>query len=112
MIDISAIQALEIMQNARSSKSKKSLFGLLNHTVTPMGARMLRSNVLQPSTQLETIIHPRNEALEELTQNEEMFRGIRKGSSLVLHPYISILTHTSIEGISRRRKTVDEGSSA
>lgn len=81
MIDISAIQSLEIMQNLRSSKSKESLFGLLNHTSTPMGSRMLRSNILQPPTRPDLFIVPRYDALEELTTNEEMFLEIRKGTS-------------------------------
>ncbi|KAG5770489.1 hypothetical protein H9Q72_002654 [Fusarium xylarioides] len=59
MIDISAIQSLEIMQNIRNSKSKDSLFGLLNHTCTPMGSRMLRSNILQPPTRPDLFITPR-----------------------------------------------------
>ncbi|KAG5755892.1 hypothetical protein H9Q69_000047 [Fusarium xylarioides] len=79
MIDISAIQSLEIMQNIRNSKSKDSLFGLLNHTCTPMGSRMLRSNILQPPTRPDLFITPRYDALDELTTNEEMFLEIRKG---------------------------------
>ncbi|KAJ3466231.1 hypothetical protein MRS44_006889 [Fusarium solani] len=81
MIDISAIQSLEIMQNLRDPKSKDSLFGLMNHTTTPMGARMLRSSILQPPTRADLYITPRYEALDELTTNEEMFREIRKGDS-------------------------------
>lgn len=81
MIDISAIQSLEIMQNLRNPKSKDSLFGLMNHTATPMGARMLRSNILQPPTRADLYIIPRYDALDELTTNEEMFREIRKGDS-------------------------------
>ncbi|EEU40048.1 uncharacterized protein NECHADRAFT_90667 [Fusarium vanettenii 77-13-4] len=82
MIDISAIQSLEIMQNLRNPKSKDSLFGLMNHTTTPMGARMLRSSILQPPTRADLYITPRYEALDELTTNEEMFREIRKALKL------------------------------
>ena len=82
MIDISAFQSLEIMQNSRNAKSKDCLFGLLNNTTTPMGNRMLRSNMLQPPTRHESFIEPRYDALEELTTNEEMFLEIRKGLSL------------------------------
>ncbi|KAM6534151.1 MutS protein msh4 [Fusarium falciforme] len=82
MIDISAIQSLEIMQNLRNPKSKDSLFGLMNHTTTPMGARMLRSSILQPPTRADLYITPRYEALDELTINEEMFREIRKALKL------------------------------
>ena len=80
MIDISALQSLEIMQNQQRSKSKDCLFGLLNHTLTPMGSRLLRTNMLQPPTGVETFIEPRYEALEEVTTNEELFRGTRKGT--------------------------------
>ena len=79
MIDVSAIQSLEIMQNQQNPKSKDSLFGLLNHALTPMGARLLRTNILQPPTGKDTFILPRYDALEELTINEEMFRATRKG---------------------------------
>ncbi|KAM0350185.1 hypothetical protein ACHAPU_003350 [Fusarium lateritium] len=89
MIDISAIQSLEIMQNLRNSKSKESLFGLLNQTTTPMGRRMLRSNILQPPTRPDLFILPRYDALEELTTNEEMFLEIRKG---LFHDMEKLLT--------------------
>ncbi|KAJ4310632.1 MutS protein msh4 [Fusarium piperis] len=91
MIDISAIQSLEIMQNLRNPKSKDSLFGLMNHTATPMGARMLRSNILQPSTCADLYITPRYDALDELTNNEEMFHEIRKALKL-FHDTEKILT--------------------
>lgn len=81
MIDISAIQSLEIMQNLRNAKSKDSLFGLLNHTSTPMGSRLLRSNILQPPTDAERFVLTRYDALDELTTNEEMFLEIRKGTT-------------------------------
>ncbi|KND89999.1 MutS protein [Tolypocladium ophioglossoides CBS 100239] len=91
MIDISAIQSLEIMQNIRNSKSKACLYGLLNHTSTPMGARMLRSNILQPPTRQDSFIDPRYDALEELTTKEEMFREIRKALKL-FHDVERLLT--------------------
>ncbi|KAI9158089.1 MutS 4 [Paramyrothecium foliicola] len=86
MIDISAIQALEVMQNLHSPKSKHCLFGLLNETATPMGSRMLRSNILQPPTLGDLFITPRYDALEELTTNEEMFHEIRKA----LKPFLDV----------------------
>jgi DNA mismatch repair protein MSH4 len=79
MIDISTIHSLELIQNIQDAKSKHCLFGLLNQTSTPMGARMLRSNVLQPSTQIQQTLNPRYDALDELTMKEDMFFGIRAG---------------------------------
>lgn len=86
MIDISAIQCLEVIQNSHSTKSKDSLYGLLNNCATAMGNRMLRSNILQPPTVYESFMVPRYQAVEELTINEEMFLEIRKG----------ILTHSPV----------------
>lgn len=78
MISLPTIQALELIQNLQNSSSKDCLFGLLNETLTPMGARTLRSNILQPSTQTTGILVPRYDALEELCTKEDMFFEIRK----------------------------------
>lgn len=78
MIDMSTIHALELIQNIQDPKSKHCLFGLLNEAQTPMGARFLRSNILQPMTDAEALKH-RYDALEELTTREEMFFGVRLG---------------------------------
>ncbi|KAK7747727.1 MutS protein msh4 [Diatrype stigma] len=78
MIDVSTIQSLELIQNLHNAKSKDCLFGLLNETLTPMGSRMLRSNILEPSCQVENILIPRYDALDELTIKEDMFFEIRK----------------------------------
>lgn len=79
MIDLSSIASLELIQNMQNTKSKDCLFGLLNETLTPMGARMLRSNILQPSTEREKI-EARYDALEELSSKEEIFFAVRKGN--------------------------------
>lgn len=79
MIDVSTNHSLELTQNLQSAKSKYCLFGLLNETYTPMGNRMLRSNILQPSTQVEYVLNPRFDALDEITIKEDMFYEIRKG---------------------------------
>lgn len=78
MIDISTIYSLELIQNLHNAKSRDCLFGLLNQTQTPMGSRLLRSNILQPLTDPDTIT-ARLDALEELTTKEDMFFTIRQG---------------------------------
>ncbi|KAL7629513.1 MutS protein msh4 [Parahypoxylon ruwenzoriense] len=78
MIDISTIKSLELIQNLQNAKSKDCLFGLLNETLTPMGSRMLRSNILQPSCQVDNTLIPRYDALDEVTIKEDMFFEIRK----------------------------------
>ncbi|PSR80216.1 muts domain V-domain-containing protein [Coniella lustricola] len=78
MISLPTIRALELIQNLQIPASKACLFGLLNQTATPMGARMLRSNILQPSTQAEGVLKPRFDAVDELCTKEDMFYKIRK----------------------------------
>jgi DNA mismatch repair protein MSH4 len=78
MIDLSTISSLELIQNLENVKSKDSLFGLLNQTLTKMGARILRGNILQPSTD-EGKLKQRHEAIEELAIKEQMFFAIRTG---------------------------------
>lgn len=78
MISLPTIRALELVQNLQNPSSKACLFGLLNQTVTRMGARMLRSNILQPSTQTEAVLELRYAALEELCSKEDMFFEVRK----------------------------------
>ncbi|CRK39286.1 hypothetical protein BN1708_001559 [Verticillium longisporum] len=80
MIDVSAIQSLELVQNLRNSRSKDSLYGLLNQTLTPMGARKLKSDILQPTTLVEDVLKWRYEAVAELTSSEDVFVGVRKGT--------------------------------
>ncbi|KAL1623579.1 MutS protein msh4 [Neofusicoccum ribis] len=72
MIDVSTIRALELIQNLENPKSRNCLFGLLNETHTPMGARLLRSNILQPVTD-EHKLTIRYDALEEISSKEDMF---------------------------------------
>lgn len=78
MIDLSTIRSLELIQNIQNTKSRDCLFGLMNETLTPMGSRLLRSSILQPST-LTSVLTLRYEALEELTMKEEMFFATRQG---------------------------------
>ena len=78
MIDLSTISSLELIQNLQNAKSKHSLLGLLSETLTKMGSRILRSNVLQPSTDAAKLTE-RYEAVGELVTREDMFFAIRTG---------------------------------
>lgn len=78
MIDSGTIRSLELIENLQSAKSKACLYGIMNHTSTPMGSRLLRSNILQPSTQ-EKVIVQRYDAVEELSTKEDMFHQIKQG---------------------------------
>ena len=78
MIDQQTCKSLEIIQNLQLPKSKDCLYGLLNQTLTPMGARRLRINMMQPSTDRELLEH-RYAAVEELSTNEDVFFAVRQG---------------------------------
>ena len=77
-IDLSTIASLELVQNIHSTKSKHSLFGLLNETLTPMGSRLLRANILQPSTEQSKLL-ARYDVVEDLSTKEDMFVSVRRG---------------------------------
>ena len=77
-IDLPTIFSLELIQNLHMRKSKENLYGLLNETLTPMGARLLRASLLQPSTE-ESKILARYDAVEDLSTKEEMFASVRQG---------------------------------
>lgn len=76
MVDVSTIYSLELVQNLHNPKSKHCLFGLLNETHTPMGSRLLRSNVLQPLTDVDTL-NKRYDAVDELQAKEDLFYSTR-----------------------------------
>lgn len=78
MLDLSTISTLELIQNSQDPHSKHSLFGILNQTLTPMGARKLKSTILQPSTDRD-VLESRYRALAELTSTEDVFFAVRKG---------------------------------
>ncbi|KAL6716183.1 MutS protein msh4 [Lecanora helva] len=77
MIDLSTMRSLELIQNLQNAKSKDCLYRLLSQTLTPMGSRLLKSNVLQPSTD-RNVLEKRWEALHELTAKEDVFFAVRQ----------------------------------
>lgn len=83
MIDVSTIHSLELVQNMHNPKSTDCLYGLLNETLTPMGSRLLRNNVLQPLTDAD-VLATRYAAVDDLTTKEEMFFSTRAGELIHL----------------------------
>ncbi|XP_065529075.1 mutS protein homolog 4 isoform X5 [Lathamus discolor] len=78
MIDSSSAQNLELVINNRDSRNGHTLFGVLNYTKTPGGSRRLRSNILEPLVDAETI-NTRLDCVQELLQDEELFFGLQAG---------------------------------
>lgn len=84
-LDRSTITSLELLQNIRNTKGTSStLFGLLNNMLTPQGRRLIRSTLLQPSTNKD-VITARHEAVEELSSNEDLFTEARKSLKRLFH---------------------------
>ncbi|XP_054653658.1 mutS protein homolog 4 [Dunckerocampus dactyliophorus] len=85
MIDSASAINLELVVNNRDHRSDHTLLGVLNHTKTPGGARRLRSNILEPLVDVDTI-NIRLDAIEEMLQNEELFFGLKNA----LGPFLDI----------------------
>jgi DNA mismatch repair protein MSH4 len=69
MPDAVTIRNMELLNNLSDKKSKKSLFGVLDHSQTAMGSRFLRTSILQPNNDLATI-ESRLDCVQELVINE------------------------------------------
>ncbi|KAM9324666.1 mutS protein homolog 4 [Gastrophryne carolinensis] len=76
MIDSESAQNLELLVNNRDSRNDHSLFGVLNNTKTPGGSRRLRSNILEPLTDLNTI-NTRLDCIQELLEDEDLFFSLQ-----------------------------------
>ncbi|KAM4642188.1 mutS protein homolog 4 [Discoglossus pictus] len=76
MIDSTSAQNLELLVNNRDARNGHTLYGVLNYTKTPGGGRKLRSNILEPLIDLETI-NTRLDCVQEFLQDEELFFSLQ-----------------------------------
>ncbi|KAI0668609.1 muts domain V-domain-containing protein [Trametes maxima] len=76
LVDSDTARNLELVGNMSARKSAHSLFGLLNHTFTPMGSRLLRVNMLAPIT-VKSALEARLDVVEELIQTEDRFTEVK-----------------------------------
>ncbi|GAA5967803.1 hypothetical protein JCM11641_005769 [Rhodosporidiobolus odoratus] len=99
LIDAESAKNLELVANLLNKNSKQHLLGMLNKCYTPMGVRLLRSNILGPLTD-PRVIETRLDTVEELVNSEERLRAVRKAleplKSLDLDKVVSrLLSSTS-----------------
>ncbi|KAI7863458.1 muts domain V-domain-containing protein [Spinellus fusiger] len=80
LIDIITARNLELVVNRDKNYSNDTLYGVLNHTSTSMGTRLLRMSILQPPTDKKTI-ELRLDVVEELAEKEEMLSAIQSSLS-------------------------------
>ncbi|XP_049595657.1 mutS protein homolog 4 [Syngnathus scovelli] len=92
MIDSASASNMELVINNRDHRSDHTLLGVLNYTKTPGGARRLRSNILEPLIDVDTI-NIRLDAIQEMLQNEELFFGLKNaiGHFLDIDQLLSVL---------------------
>ncbi|KAI8336838.1 DNA mismatch repair protein Msh4 [Chlamydoabsidia padenii] len=76
MIDAITAKNLELVNNLTKSSNKQTLYGAMNYTTTPMGSRLLRTTILQPSTDIDTI-NFRLDAVQELLKKEAQFFSLK-----------------------------------
>ncbi|SAL94820.1 hypothetical protein [Absidia glauca] len=67
---------LELVNNLTKSSNKETLFGAMDYTSTAMGSRLLRTTILQPSTNITTI-NSRLDAVQELLKKESQFFSLK-----------------------------------
>lgn len=76
-LDASTVRNLELLAPAQAgADGKYSLFGILNRSITPMGARLMRRYISMPLIQ-KTEIEQRLRFVDELLQNPETARQLR-----------------------------------
>ncbi|WVQ74021.1 hypothetical protein IAR50_003602 [Cryptococcus sp. DSM 104548] len=75
-IDVETARSLELVRNGLTNKTNNTLYSVLNHCHTPMGSRLLRTNILQPENSLK-LIDDRLDATQELVKFGEKLTIIR-----------------------------------
>lgn len=75
LIDVRTIKSLELVDNALQNNGM-SLFKYLDLTMTKMGHRSLRNNILQPLTDVDSL-RLRTQAIEELQTDNELLDSFR-----------------------------------
>lgn len=100
VLDANTRRNLELTETIRSGKTKGSLLGVLDQTVTPMGGRLLRTWISQPLLDLSRL-RARQEAVNSLYED-----GVRRAEVIAaLKPIADLerLTNRVLSGIAGPR---------
>jgi DNA mismatch repair protein MutS len=81
-LDNATKRNLELLSTMAEGSAEGSLFGILDHTRTPMGARLLRQWVMRPLRRFEPI-HDRLQAVENLFLNHDLREALREELSQI-----------------------------
>ena len=71
-IDLTTLQQLEIIVNAKTGRGKNSLMATIDHTCTTVGRRLLRTSLMSPPCRRDTI-NARLDLVDILMSEEEFF---------------------------------------
>ena len=74
-IDRSSLLHLELLANSKTGKCQNSLIGTVDSTKTTVGSRLLRSNIMAPPTDINTI-NTRLDLVEAFIGDEDFFYAI------------------------------------
>ncbi|AEJ61425.1 DNA mismatch repair protein mutS [Spirochaeta thermophila DSM 6578] len=77
LLDETTIRNLELVKNIQDGGEHFTLYRVLNHTTTPMGARLLRRWILYPLV-APADIEARLEAVEHLYRDQHLLQTLRK----------------------------------
>ena len=80
IIDAATRKNLELVSNTKDSSTVGTLFGFLNVTATPLGARLLRNWILSPLDRREEILG-RQDAVSDLLWNHSKVHSTLQGLS-------------------------------
>ena len=76
-LDESAQRNLELVRNLEDGSRERTLLAMLDHTRTPMGARLLRRAILEPLCD-RTAIGERLDAVEALFRRQSLLAAVRE----------------------------------
>lgn len=76
LIDDTAVRNLELLKNLRTGTKQGTFLGVIDHTVTSMGGRLLKTWIRYPLTDAKNILS-RLDAVEEAKENIQVSRNIR-----------------------------------
>ncbi|OWZ55230.1 DNA mismatch repair protein MSH4 [Cryptococcus neoformans 125.91] len=107
-IDIETAKNLELVRNNLTNKAAHTLYSVLNHCHTPMGMRLLRTCILQPSNVLSNI-EERLDAVQELVTVQAKLTALRSKLSIVSNLDLeSIVAQISHQDLSQTDVTITD----
>jgi DNA mismatch repair protein MSH4 len=108
IIDRHTALNLELIMNSLNGDYKESLFGMINSTKTSVGSRLLRSQILRPSTDLTTIIS-RHDALDILIKHPARYQALYNQFLNQLPDIDRMLSGLNVKPKDKTDKTVRQG---